>query len=70
MGDRISSAVLCRSVSESLYYREVNAQMALCAMIVHVLVVIGLDRDPMEVISTGDRVRVSADQDRVEIKKK
>lgn len=50
--------------------RESNPQTALGAVVARVPAVTELDQDPTEVISTGDWVKVDADQGLVEITKK
>ncbi len=50
--------------------RENNPQTALGAVVARLPVVTDLDRDPTEVIATGDRVRVDADGRLVEVTKK
>lgn len=50
--------------------KECNAQTALGAVVSRVPAVTDFDRDPMEVISTGDWVKVDADRGLVEVTKK
>ncbi len=50
--------------------KECNPQTALGAVVARVPAVTELDRDPTEVISTGDWVRVDADRGVVEITRK
>ena len=47
--------------------REINPQTALGSVVSRLPAVTELDRDPTEVIATGDRVRVDADQGTVEV---
>ncbi|UCG37952.1 MAG: DUF126 domain-containing protein [bacterium] len=50
--------------------REINPQTALGAVVGRLPAVTDLDRDPTEVIATGDLVRVDADNGIVEVKKR
>jgi predicted aconitase with swiveling domain len=50
--------------------KESNPQIALGAVVARVPAVTELDQDPTEVISTGDWVKVDADQGVVEVTKK
>jgi uncharacterized protein len=50
--------------------RESNPQTVLGAVVARLPAVTDFDRDPTEVISTGDWVKVDADRGRVEITKK
>ena len=50
--------------------KEINPQVALGSVVGRLPAVTDLDRDPTDVISTGDRVRVDADRGVVEIVKK
>ena len=54
----------------ALVIREVNSQTALGAVVMRVPAVSNLDRDPTEVIATGDWVKVYADEGIVKVTKK
>ena len=47
--------------------RDINPQTALGSVVSRIPAVTDLDRDPTEVIATGDRVRVDADRGIVEV---
>jgi predicted aconitase with swiveling domain len=53
----------------AMVFNSVNTKMALGAVVSRVPCVTGLDRDPLEVIRTGDWVRVDADRGLVEVVK-
>lgn len=53
----------------AMIFNVVNTKIALGVIVTHVPAVTGLDRDPIEVIETGDRVRVDGDRGLVEISK-
>jgi predicted aconitase with swiveling domain len=54
----------------AMIFNEMTTKIALGAVVMHTPAVTDLDRDPLEVIETGDWVRVDADQGLVEITKK
>lgn len=51
----------------ALIFNVMNTKVALGVVVAHVPAVTGLDRDPTEVIATGDRVRVDGDRGLVQI---
>jgi predicted aconitase with swiveling domain len=53
----------------ALVFNDMTTKVALGAVVLRVPAVTGLDRDPLEVIATGDWVRVDGDRGRVEIHK-
>jgi len=54
----------------ALVFNDMSTKVALGAVVMRVPAVTGLDRDPLDVITTGDWVRVDGDQGRVEIHKR
>jgi uncharacterized protein len=54
----------------ALVFNEMTTKIALGAVVMRVPAVTQLDRDPLEVIETGDWVRVDADNGIVEVHKK
>lgn len=55
---------------KAMIIREVNSLTGIGAVVMRVPTVTDLDRDPTEVIATGDWVRINADQGLVEVIKK
>ena len=55
---------------KAIIVRELNPQVALATVVMHIPGMAYLDKDPTEVISTGDWVKVDADKGLVEITKK
>ncbi len=53
----------------AMIFNVMNTKIALGVIVAHVPSVTGLDRDPLDVIETGDRVRVDGDLGMVEITK-
>jgi len=51
-------------------FNEMTTKIALGAVATHAPAMTGFDRDPLEVVSTGDWVRVDADNGVVEITKR
>ena len=54
----------------ALVFNIMTTKVALGAVVMHAPAVTGLDRDPLEVIETGDWVKVDADNGIVEVTKK
>jgi predicted aconitase with swiveling domain len=54
----------------AMLFNLMNTKMALGAVVTHVPSVTDLDQDPLEVISTGDWVRVDGDNGIVEIERR
>jgi len=52
---------------KAMIIREVNSLTGIGAVVMRVPTVTDLDRDPTEVIATGDWVRINADQGLVEV---
>ena len=55
---------------KAMIIREVNSLTGIGAVVMRVPTVTDLDRDPTEVITTGDWVKINADQGLVEVIKK
>ena len=54
----------------ALIFNDMTTKAALASVILHAPAVTGLDRNPLEVIDSGDWVRVDADKGIVEVMKK
>jgi predicted aconitase with swiveling domain len=54
---------------KALIFNEMTTKVALGAVVMRVPAITGLDRDPLQVIETGDWVRVDADHGIVEVRK-
>ena len=54
----------------AMLFNEMTTKIALGAVVTHAPAVTDFDRDPLEVISTGDWVRVDADRGIVEVTKR
>lgn len=54
----------------ALIFNDMTTKVALASVILHAPAVTGLDRNPLEVIESGDWVRVDADHGIVEVTKK
>jgi predicted aconitase with swiveling domain len=54
----------------AMVFNEMTTKIALGAVVTHAPAVTGLDRDPLELIATGDWVRVDGDRGIVEVMKK
>jgi len=54
----------------ALIFNDMTTKAALASVILHAPAVTGLDRNPLEVIDSGDWVRVDADKGIVEVTKK
>ena len=52
---------------KAMVFNVLNTKIALAVVVSHVPCVTGLDRDPIEVIQTGDLVRVDGDRGVIEI---
>jgi predicted aconitase with swiveling domain len=61
---------LAGTAPKALIFNEMTTKVALGAVVMRVPAVTDLDRDPLEVIDTGDWVVVNGDAGTVEIKKK
>lgn len=53
----------------AMIFNTMNTKVALGVVVTHVPAVTDLDRDPLEIIETGDWVRVDADAGTVEVRK-
>ena len=61
---------LAGTAPKALIIKEINAQGALGSVVMRVPAVTDLDKDPTEVIASGDWVKVDADKGVVEVTKK
>ncbi|HJX13027.1 MAG TPA: DUF126 domain-containing protein [Dehalococcoidales bacterium] len=61
---------LVGSAPRALIYNDMTTKAALSSVLLHVPTVTELDRDPLEVIKTGDWVKVDADNGTVEVTRK
>jgi predicted aconitase with swiveling domain len=61
---------LAGTAPKALVFNEMTTKVALGAVVMRVPAVTDLDRDPLDVIATGDWVRVDADRGLVEIVKR
>lgn len=61
---------LAGSAPAAMIFKELTSKIALGAVVAHTPAVTGLDKDPLEIIETGDWVRVDGDAGIVEITKK
>ena len=61
------NARLAGNAPKALIFNIMNTKAALGAVVVHAPAMTDLDHDPLEVIRTGDRVKVDADNGIVEI---
>jgi predicted aconitase with swiveling domain len=55
---------------KALIFNNVASKAALSAVLLHAPAITSLDKNPLEVISTGDWVKVDADNGIVEVTKK
>jgi predicted aconitase with swiveling domain len=63
-------ARLAGNVPKAMIFRDMTSRVAMIAIITHSPTVTDLDRDPLEIIQTGDWVRVDADKGIVEVIKR
>ena len=63
------TARLAGTAPRAMIFNEMTTKVALGAVVARVPSVTGLDRDPLDIIETGDWVRVDGDQGIVEITK-
>lgn len=63
------TARLAGTAPKALVFNEMNTKVALGAVVMRVPAVTDLDRDPLEVIATGDWVKVDGDAGTVEVRK-
>jgi predicted aconitase with swiveling domain len=63
-------ARLAGAQPKALIFKEMTAKVALGAVVMHTPAVTDLDQDPLEVIRTGDWVKVDADNGIVEVTKR
>jgi predicted aconitase with swiveling domain len=62
-------ARLAGAAPAAMLFNEMTTKIALGAVVTHAPAVTDFDRDPLEVIETGDWVRVDADQGIIEVTK-
>jgi predicted aconitase with swiveling domain len=62
-------ARLAGMAPKAMVFNEMTTKVALGAVVMRCPSVTGLDRDPLEVIETGDWVKVDADKGVVEVRK-
>jgi len=60
---------LANAAPKALVFNEMTTKIALGAVVMRIPSITDLDRDPLEVIETGDWVKVDADRGIVEIRK-
>ena len=67
---RFHIARLAGAAPQAMIFNEMTTKIALGAVVTHAPAVTDLDQDPLEVITTGDWVRVDGDQGLVEVTKR
>ena len=67
---RFHVARLAGAAPIALVFNEMTTKVALGAVVIHAPAITDLDRDPLEVIETGDWVKVDADRGVVEVTKR
>lgn len=67
---RFHMARLAGAAPVALIFKEMTTKVALGAIMTHTPAVTDFDQHPLEVIATGDWVRVDADRRRIEVTKK
>jgi predicted aconitase with swiveling domain len=67
---RFHIARLAGAAPKAMIFNEMTTKTALCVVVTHAPAVTDLDRDPLEVIATGDWVRVDGDKGIVEVTKR
>jgi uncharacterized protein len=63
------TARLNGTAPKALIFNEMTTKIALGAVVMRIPAITGLDRDPLDIIETGDWVKVDADRGVVEIRK-
>ena len=64
------TARLAGNAPKALIIKEINSLAALAAVVMHTPTITDLDENPVEVIETGDYVKVDADKGVIEVTKK
>ena len=64
------TARLAGTAPKALVFNEMTTKIALGAVVMRIPSVTGLDRDPLEIIETGDWVTVDGDNGTVEVEKR
>ena len=67
---RFHIARLAGAAPKAMVFNEMTTKIALGAVVTHAPAVTDLDQDPLEVIATGDWVKVDGNQGLVEVTKK
>ncbi len=67
---RFHVARLAGAAPKALVFNEMTTKVALGAVVIHAPAITDLDQDPLEVIETGDWVKVDADRGIVEVTKR
>jgi predicted aconitase with swiveling domain len=67
---RFHIARLCGTTPKALIFNEMTTKVALGAVVIEAPAITDLDLDPLDIIETGDWVRVDADAGIVEVTKK
>jgi len=67
---RLHIARLAGAAPKAMVFNEMTTKIALGAVVTHAPAVTDLDQDPLEVIATGDWVKVDGNQGLVEVTKK
>ena len=67
---RFHVARLAGAAPKAMIFNKMTTKVALGAVVIHSPAVTDLDQDPLEVITTGDWVKVDADNGIVEVTKK
>ena len=62
-------ARLAGAVPKALIFRDMTTKVALGAVVIHAPAVTALEQDPLELISSGDWVKVDADKGIIEVTK-
>ena len=63
------TARLAGAAPKALIFRDITSKVALGAVVIHAPAVTDLDQDPLEVIASGDWVKVDADNGIIEVTK-
>ncbi len=64
------TARLAGAAPKAMIFKDMTTKIALGAVVMHAPAVTDLDQDPLEVIATGDWVKVDADKGIVEVNKR
>lgn len=64
------TARLAGAAPKAMIFKDMTTKIALGAVVMHAPAITDLDQDPLEVIATGDWVKVDADKGIVEVNKR